>query len=388
VRFFGLVFFWLPVAITAMAADRAMSQDAGGRRAQHAPAEDTSTRREFDPRSNSSQSTKPKGGGESATNDSSAEGKASLPASEDKPTPSPAARGEFPGAQMAAAVIEVSGSVDFAPVGVSVLASDGWKPVKLGDRLESGHQVRTGLRSYVNLQFGSTTTIAIRSASHASIDQCYRSATSEVVRMGLGYGTVRGGSTEGQVRSDVIIDSTVATLAKRGTDGWQMQVQPGSQRFRISLAREGLVEASRKAAGSGRSSRTVRPGEYATDKNVANLWIKQDIFDRNVTFFQSDGLTNSDAEFVTDNTRGYAVMSPGGGSTIPTLTGRSSSEFVLAQLDARDGRGEGSSTILLQPVDRPEGNFGTGSTFRVLRSEPVGKLGPRTNRVAGNLRHR
>ena len=277
-------------------------------------------------------------------------------------------------------MIEVSGDVEWAAAATPILAADGWTPVKLNDRLAPGTQVRTGLRSYVNLQFGQTTTISIRSATHASIDQCYRSAAAEVVRMGLGYGTVRGGSTEGEVRSDVIIDSTVATLAKRGTDGWQIGVDAGTGRFRISLARFGLVEARQKMLANQRMSRTVRPGEYATDQNIANMWIKQDIFDRNVTFYESTAITSADAEFVASNTRGYAVVAPGGGATQPGISGQLSDEFVLEQL-ADNVRRAAFQTIILQPVARPEGHFGTGSSFRVLRAEDA-----RSRRISGKPR--
>ena len=70
---------------------------------------------------------------------------------------------------------------------------------------------------------------------------------------------------EGKLRSDVVVDSTVATLAKRGTEGWQMRVEPMTGRFKISLAEYGLVDAVSKLRAAGRMSRTVRPGEYVTE---------------------------------------------------------------------------------------------------------------------------
>lgn len=268
-----------------------------------------------------------------------------------------------------ALVIEVSGKVEWAGPGVSPLASEGWKPVKWKDRLEQGTQIRTALRSYVHLQFGETTVIAIRSATHASIDQIYRSATTEHVRLGLGYGTVRGGSVEGKLRSDVVVDSTVATLAKRGTEGWEMRVEPMTGRFKISLAEYGLVEATKKLRSARRMSRTVQPGEYATDANIANMWIKQNIFDRNVTFYQADAVTVADADFSAEHTRGYGVMAPGGGSTLVDASTRVSSDFVLSQIEQNFPGGTLPPTTVLVPTDavaRPEGHFGTGGTFKVL----------------------
>jgi len=265
-----------------------------------------------------------------------------------------------------AVAIEVQGSVEWAAAGVPVLGRDGWSLVKVNDVLAPATQVRTGLRSSINLKFGETTYISLRSATHASIEQCYRSAKAEVVRMGLGYGTVRGGSSEGEIRSDVVIDSTVATLAKRGTEGWQIEVEPVTGRFQISLAEFGLVEARQKLAAAGRTSREVRPGEYASDANIANLWIKQDIFNRNVTFFDSHQVTESDAEYSAENTRGYTVMAPGAGTSTVAYSGRASAEFVRDQLEGR-APGNPPDIAVVEPgtLNRPEGNFGTANVFRV-----------------------
>ena len=262
----------------------------------------------------------------------------------------------------AARVIEVKGRVDWAPAGVPVTQADGWIPVKLNDRLEPGTQIRTGLRSHVNLQFGSATFVSIRRATYSSIDQFYKSATTETVRIGLGYGTVRGGSSEGEVRSDVRVESPAATLVKRGTDGWQMSVEAGTGRFEISLARHGLVEAIQKLRTGATRSRDVRPGEYANSRNIANMWIKQNIFDRSIEFYRVEGLTLADADFSTANQRGLAALAPGGGSTLPAISGRADA--------AATGQGGLPSfapqTIVLEPVARPDGNFGTPNIFGVF----------------------
>ena len=282
-----------------------------------------------------------------------------------------------------AMVIEVAGSVDWAVAGVSPLESKGWTPVRANDRLQPGSQIRTGLNSHVNLKFGETTVVAIRSATHASLDQILRSATTETVRVGLGYGTVRGGSTEGKFRSDVAIESTVATLAKRGTEGWEMQVEPMTGRFRISLAEHGLVEARSHIRSAQRTSRPVRPGEYATDTNIANMWIKQDIFDRNVKFYQAESVTLSDADFTTDHTRGYGVLAPGGGSNLTDISSRVSSDFVLGQVAQNFPSGVLPNTTLLVPtgaVARPEGHFGVGSSFKVLVPEAPKLVGTHRSR--------
>lgn len=262
------------------------------------------------------------------------------------------------------------------------MARDGWTPIKVGNTIEPGTQIRTGLRSSVNLRFGDATYVSVRSATHASVEQFYRSAKAERVRMGLGYGAVRGGSIEGEIKSDVTIDSTVATLAKRGTEGWQIAVEPGTGRFRISLAESGLVEARRKLDGDRAVSRLVRPGEYATRDNIANMWLKQDSFDRNVTFYDANAVGASDADFGAANTKGLAVLAPAGGSQLATAAGRNTSAYAdsLGGIGDSPVRPPDVTPGRLPPVSRPDGNFGTGQTFN--RGTPVPssesrKSGPR-----------
>jgi len=271
-----------------------------------------------------------------------------------------------------AVVIEVEGSVDWAKVGVSPLVNEGWTAVKVDDRLDPGTQVRTALRSHVNLKFGETTVVSLRSATFASLDQLHRSANVESVRIGLGYGTVRGGSSEGEFRADVMVDSPIATLAKRGTEGWQMEVEPGTGRFKVSLADYGLVEAIQKL-GQGRTrTKLVRPGEYADDDNIANIWIEQDIFDRNVRFYQPEGVTEADAEFTLMNEVNYGVLAPGGGSSLVDLSERVNADFVLSQIAANFPPGISPPTTAVgRPgvISRPDGNFGTGLTFRAMAPE-------------------
>ena len=189
-------------------------------------------------------------------------------------------------------------------------------PVKAGDQLLPGTLIRTGLRSSLNLKFGETTAVAIRSATFASIDQFCRSATTERIRIGLGYGTVRGGSHEGTIHSDVQVDSPVATLAKRGTEGWEIEVEPVTGRFRVSLAQFGLVEAIQKLSGARAATRTVRPGEYVTSANIANMWLRHDIFNRAIGFYEASGLTDADASFAAANTHGASEIAPGAGAAI------------------------------------------------------------------------
>ncbi len=292
---------------------------------------------------------------------------------QDQPAPRQAQAESAPqkGVQpLKATAIEVVGDVKTAPSGTSPLAADAWKVVKVNDELEAGTLIRTGLRSHLTLQFGDDTVVSIRRVTLASIDAFYKTETTKTARLGLGYGAVRGGSSEGTLRSELVIDSTVATLAKRGTEGFEMSVEPYTGRFAISLAREGLVDALEKATGQ---RRLVRPGEYVNDVNIARMWIRQDQFDRKVTFYATEAMTSADLERVVASPRGFAVVAPAAGFQTaqfsrPPLSGPLPDRFVQQFSVGLANRPERLPDIVVfeaGPVRRPEGNFGVSPTVRV-----------------------
>ncbi|HUU82576.1 MAG TPA: hypothetical protein VM243_03630 [Phycisphaerae bacterium] len=271
-----------------------------------------------------------------------------------------------------AKVIEVVGDVTQAPAGTSPLDAGAWKPVKVDDALSAGTLIRTGIRSRAIMLFGKENLVSVKAMTLASISDFYQTKDAKVIRMGLGYGTVRGGSTEGTLRSDLIIDSTVATLAKRGTEGWEMQVEPYTGRFTISLAREGLVEALQKATGQ-RS--LVRPGQYATELNIGKMWINQERFDRSVKLVAAESMTTADLDFATAQSRGIGTVAPGAGTEAVSFAQRSPQrDFVVDQVVDQRAQAIRDALpdliVIEQPViRRPEGNFGVGHTFRVLVPE-------------------
>lgn len=277
---------------------------------------------------------------------------------------------------LAAKVVEVVGDVTQAPEGTSPLDAETWTPVKVQDKLSGGTLIRTGIRSQVTMLFGDENLVAVKAMTLAAVSDFYQTHEAKVIRMGLGYGTIRGGSTEGTLRSDLIIDSTVATLAKRGTEGWEMQVEPYTGRFNISLAREGLVEALQKATGQ---RRLVRPGEYATELNIGKMWINQERFDRSVKLVATESMTTADLDFATAQSRGIGTVAPGAGTEAVSFAQRSPQrDFVVDQVVDRQAQARREAMpdliVIEQPVvRRPEGNFGVGSTFRILVPQSQGE---------------
>jgi len=292
------------------------------------------------------------------------------PAPTPQPTPAPAATpapdAEAKRTELEAQVIEVTGKVEYAQLDAKPLDKSAWKKVESDMRLPADTQIRTSLRSRCVLMFGEApdqTVISVRRASLASISDYYRTQNEQRIRLGLGYGAIRGGSSEGELRSDVVIESTVATLAKRGTEGFEMEVEPVSGYYRIALAESGLVEA---LAAGARRGRLVRPGEYVTSATLARLWIQQARFDRNVRFVATEAATYRDLEFLTRRTTGLANVGPFGPEvTVPVR--RRVDPRVLDNVRTLADRRQ-AHTILLEHFGqyRPEGNFGLGRTFRVL----------------------
>ncbi len=255
---------------------------------------------------------------------------------------------------LTAKVERVEGTVRHAPGGTRVTDVGAWKQAKRGDELGAGTQIRTSLRSLALLRFGDDTIVMVKSMTLASIDEFYRTAVTKTTRLGLGYGTVRCGVSEGELRSDFTIDTPVATLSKRGT--WDFQAayyRDGSWRFSGPVV--GLTEALYKLTGQ---RRLLHTGQYVNNLNIGMTWIRQARFDRSFSLHQLSGLTASEKPFMLLQAGGQGVAAPDG-QQITAFTKR-------APANALRQRGAVTPPILPRPTffDRPEGDFGTFSRTR------------------------
>jgi hypothetical protein len=290
-------------------------------------------------------------------------------------TPAPAAPTTTPpapapaGQALNARVTEVVGTVEYAPEGADALDKAAWKPVTVGLELPASTQIRTGIRSRCVLIFGEApdqTVISLRAATLASIRDFRRTQDEQRVYLGLGYGTIRGGSSEGTLRADVVIDSNVATLAKRGTEGYELEVWPVKGIFRISLAQSGLVEALLKATNQ---KKFVQPGEYTNTDTIATMWINQALFDRAVQFFEDPALTDAELDFQAMQAgTGVGHLDPDAAQLYDRWARRFRTGPVGQVPTIPPAVGILPATIIFQrpPSLRPDGNFGFGP-LRVLR---------------------
>ena len=207
--------------------------------------------------------------------------------------------------QLKARVVSVAGAASWAPAAASPTDKQAWKAVQVGDEYDAGTQIKTSLRSAVVLTFGDDTVVKIERMTLASIDQFHKSATTKTTRLGLGYGAVRAGVAEGALRSDFAVDSPVATLSKRGTDGIYFYQEPRTGRFVISLARAGELEILHRIR---QQLRLLRRGENVTQRLLDFILRSQ--IDRNFHFF-TGGLTNAELQFEMRNTTGLSILNPG-----------------------------------------------------------------------------
>ncbi len=256
------------------------------------------------------------------------------------------------GDDQSARIIELTGSVSHAGA-----EGGAWQRAKVGDVLLPGTRIRTQVRSRVSLAFGDDTVVVIERATLASIDDFRQSADTKTVRLGLGRGTIRAGVAESTLRSDMTIETPTATLSKRGTTDFGIAYEPGTGRFRVWLAGEGLVEAFNKLL---RQSREVRSGEYVTQAMLR--WIDTATLDRWTPVIDVFGTTELEKMFHSVNDTGMAVAEPGGGTPIWYIADRQGAREA-AEDAFRRRVPVGVPFITLQGprfVSRPEGNFGTG----------------------------
>jgi len=139
-----------------------------------------------------------------------------------------------------------------------------------------------------------------------------------------------------------------------------MQYEPVTGRFRISLAKEGLVEALNKITNR---SRSVSPGQYVTQAMIR--WIETASFDRFVPVVDTFGMTDAEKLFNMVQESGLGVLEPGGGTNIQTLSGRDAGKLFAILAEQRRDRmriqTQAQGLIGEGIFNRPEGNFGTGS---------------------------
>lgn len=262
-------------------------------------------------------------------------------------------------AALYAEVLTVKGEALQGPVGATL---DEMKPVKVGDRYPEKTQIRTGIRSKVELRIGSSA-IAIDQIGYTIISEAYVREQENVERVKVDnlYGQVYGGSlppSEGGRRSDLVIDSPAATLSKRGTEGFGLFYERYTGRFEVFLLDSGLVDVLNRVT---LESRTIQPGELVND--AMRRWFDQVQIARNVPVADVLGQGEFNIAFNRLDNQGLGVLSPGTGRFvfIDLSANFARDSFFLQARDALSVLPQtGPFNAQLGGVIRPEGFFGTG----------------------------
>ncbi len=260
-------------------------------------------------------------------------------------------------------VVQVKGKVRVAPIGTDPLKDQGWTLVKLGDRLVEGVQISTGMRDAVKVTAVPSdppTVMLIERLSLIAISELSHDGTVAKSRIGLGYGAIKAGVSEGETRSDMEIVSPVATLSKRGTDIFRFEYRNNRFRMELSAQGRGLVEAIQTRAGDfgGRDrirSRLLTPGQWISHQMMRA--IDEVRFDRTVDITDVFGL--QDIEKLLAQSSGLQFLNLNGNNLAIALDPQRTG---LQPLGSGSG---GTFADLFTPAARPEenpnfGNFGIG----------------------------
>lgn len=271
-------------------------------------------------------------------------------------------------------VIDVVGDVQAAPID-----SEDWKPVKLDDELDELTKIRTGIFSSVKLLVGEEepyTAVLVESVSQMMISEAAKSPEAKRVRLGLSYGQIRAGVAEGGLRSEMTVDSPVATLSKRGTWNFGMYYERGTDRYEVFLLDRGLVQAINRLRGTGQA---VKPGERVTE--AARMFLDQAQIDKNIPIADVLGQGDIEVAFNRMDNDGLGVLGPGQGRAVFINLSNSTAASDFASLVDRSL--QATPPLNVQPggpIVRPEGFFGTGRGDQLVeliiqQNDPLAKGG-------------
>jgi hypothetical protein len=269
-------------------------------------------------------------------------------------------------------VIAVKGNVRIGPLGLDPKSNEGWSKAQVGDLLGAGLQVHVPLRGAIKLTARPAeppTVIMIEQVTLVAVTELGLADNKAKSRIKLAYGAIRAGVAEGATRSDMEIESPVATLSKRGTDIFRFECHNGH--FMMSLSEEGrgLIQAIQtRAAQLGALDRTrsrfLTPGQWISQQMLRAIDSVQ--FDRNVNVTDNFGLQGLDQLFTMLNDRGgLAFLLPAGNNPAnildsPTQTGMIGGRPLFDQAQTTQNQLLQSLFQGIVPKPTHGGDFGIG----------------------------
>ena len=300
--------------------------------------------------------------------------------------------------QLVYEVHEVQGGVKVAATGVNQMLREGWEPIKKGDTLRAGQQLRVPLRSRVKLvarPADPPTVILIEQSTLVNIGELAFVDGADKSRIQIQYGAIKAGVAEGASRSDMEIEAPTATLSKKGTDIFGFEVMADG-RFKMSLSAQGrgLVQGIINQAGafgaSRMSSRFLTPGQWITHQMIRAIDNVQ--FDREVMVNDPYGLQGVDQLFTMLNDRGgIGFLLPVGSNTPGFLGGPSQRDgLTTTNLDTNPQSGNNLSgalqtTTQIRRVTGGDFGVGQGSIPSIFGGPPKQQLRRECGTPTGGL---
>ena len=234
------------------------------------------------------------------------------------------------------------------------LGQKSWQRTKLGDKLHAGMELRTALRSSVQLKLHDTVVVMLRSATRMGIEQLVRQAGEEKSRVSVRYGTIRAGVIEGEIKSSFQIVCPAAVLSREGTWGIEFWYDPSTGSYRGGVDTEGLINVINTITGRRMG---VRTGQYVT--SAMQRWIRTAKFNLTVQLTDQFGTSKVERTLYVNNPSGATAFDPAGSWSPHDLTRRG------LQGTGLPGTGIGQITpsgqVDLGRINYKFGNFGTGT---------------------------
>lgn len=297
-----------------------------------------------------------------------------------------------PAAATASLVYEVNakeGNPKIAPTGTDLMRREGWAPLKAGDVVRAGQMIHVPIRSRVKLIARPSeppTVLLIDSSTMINISELDIRDGAAHSRIQIAHGLIKAGVAEGEVRSDMEIESPTATLSKKGTDIFGMEVQADG-RFTMFLTSQGrglvqgILNQAGQVGGSSLRTRNVTPGQWITQQMIRAIDNVQ--FDQKVFVNDPYGMQGLDQLFALLNDRGgFGFLLPVGNNSLQVLGGASQRDGLTT---STPGGPDGSNPfggifgVNLTQGTRfvPGGDFGIGqgTVPSVFSGSARGKMG-------------
>ncbi len=165
----------------------------------------------------------------------------------------------------------------------------GWKPVKVGEYLDEGTLIRTGLGAEAVLRFADRGQFRVKSGTKAGIAKFRKQGNLVKARLGLKYGSMRARVDSSRGPNDFQVKTPVATLSVKGSEAnfgysgdqgltihttqhtWNVSTSRGSKRLTRGESTNGNLTPWNVLASQGFDTQTGDPFGGLTGLEKGNL---------------------------------------------------------------------------------------------------------------------